>query len=82
MLSFTTAAASALIVFQQAAARFDPDVRIRLTREGAILRPELTHEPIPGDEVIEIDGLVVFHPAELEGVVDAGEHNELTLRAG
>jgi len=66
-------------MFHAAAARWNPDVVLRLARSGAELRPHLVEEPEPGDEPLAIDALTVYVEPGVEGVVDAGDHNVLTL---
>jgi hypothetical protein len=82
MLRFTDRARDALESFHGAAVRWNPDVRLRLARVGAELRPELAEGPEPGDETIEVGSLSVFVEPGIDGVVDAGEHNVLTIAKG
>jgi len=82
MLRFTDRAREALETFHAAAARWNPDVRLRLARVGAELRPELADTPEPGDETVVVGSLTVFVEPGDGGVVDAGEHNVLTIAAG
>jgi hypothetical protein len=82
MLRFTDRARDALESFHLAAARWNPDVRLRLARAGTELRPELVDAPEPGDETITVGTLSVFVEPGVDGVVDAGEHNVLTITQG
>ena len=82
MLRFTDRARDALESFQVAAARWTPDVRLRLVRAGAELRPELADAPEPGDETITVGTVTVFVEPGVDGVVDSGEHNVLTISEG
>ena len=82
MLRFTDRARDALESFHGAAARWTPDVRLRLVRAGAELRPELTDAPEPGDETITVGTRTVYVEPGVDGVVDAGEHNVLTITRG
>ena len=82
MLRFTDRARDALESFHVAAARWNPDVRLRLVRAGGELRPELADAPEPGDETITVGTLAVFVESGVDGVVDAGEHNVLTITRG
>ena len=79
MLTFTDRAADALATFQAAAARWNPDVRIRLVPAGADLRPELAEGPEANDVAVAVGTLIVYVPPGVQGVVDAGEHNALTV---
>lgn len=82
MLTFTDRAADALTTFHTAAARWNPDVRLRLVHAGSELRPELAEEPGPDDVELAIGAISVFVPSGIDGVVDAGEHNVLTVSRG
>jgi hypothetical protein len=79
VLTFTDRAAEAVALFHKAAARWDPNAEIRLERDGATLAPKLAVGPEPGDVTIDVGGVAVFVPDGLDGVVDAGDHNELTV---
>ena len=65
-----------------AAVRWNPDVRLRLARTGRELRAQLAEAPEPGDETIDVGSITVFVEPGVEGVVDAGEHNVLTIAPG
>jgi Fe-S cluster assembly iron-binding protein IscA len=82
MLTFTDRAAEALATFQTAAARWNPDVRIRLVAAGTELRPELAEAPQDDDVPVAVGALTVFVPSGVDGVVDAGEHNALIVSRG
>jgi hypothetical protein len=82
MLRFTDRARDALESFHIAAVRWNPDVRLRLVRTGTELRPELADAPEQGDETITVGTLSVFVESGVDGVVDAGEHNVLTIAQG
>jgi len=82
MLRFTDRARDALASFHRAAARWNPDVRLRLARVGVELRPELADAPEPGDDTVEVGSVTVFVESGIDGVVDAGEHNVLTIAPG
>jgi Fe-S cluster assembly iron-binding protein IscA len=79
VLRFTDRATDALATFHTAAARWNPGVRLRLVRTGAELRPELADEAAGDDVELEVGDVTVFVPPDLDGVVDAGEHNVLTV---
>jgi len=80
MIELTERAREALTAADVAARRFNPDARVRIVRDGAKLRAELADEPSPGDASLDLDGLTLFVAEGVAGVVDAGDHNVLTLR--
>ena len=82
MLTFTDRAADALSTFHAAAARWDPSARLRLVRHGAELRPEFTDAASEGDVEVAVGSITVLVPGGVDGRVDAGEHNVLTVSAG
>ncbi len=79
MLTFTDRAAEALSLFHAAAVRWNPEVRIRLVPDGGELKPQLTDGPEENDVPTEVGAVTVFVPPGVDGVVDAGDHNELSL---
>jgi hypothetical protein len=81
VLTFTDRAADALSTFHAAAARWDPGARLRLVRHGAELRPEFTDGATDGDIEVAVGAITVLVPTGVEGRVDAGEHNVLTVSA-
>jgi hypothetical protein len=81
VLTFTDRAADALSTFHEAAARWDPSARLRLVRHGAELRPEFTDGAADGEVEVAVGSIMVLVPDGVEGRVDAGEHNVLTVTA-
>lgn len=79
MLTFTDRATEALALFHSAAARWNPDVRIRLVPDGAELKPQLADAPEDGDVATEVGTVTIYVPPGVDGVVDAGDHNVLSL---
>jgi hypothetical protein len=79
VLIFTDRATEALTMFHAAAVRWNPSVRLRLIRVGSELRPELADEPSPDDVELALGLITVLVPPGVNGVVDAGEHNVLTV---
>ena len=69
-------------MFHAAAARWNADVQLRLVPIGTELRPELAEGPAAGEVALDVGAIVVFVQPGLEGVVDAGEHNVLTVARG
>ena len=81
MISFTDWAIEILSKAETAARRFNPEARIRVMRDGASVRFELTDEPEPSDAVVDRDGFTLFVQDGLEGLVDVEEpHDRLVLR--
>jgi hypothetical protein len=81
VLTFSERATDALITFHAAAVRWNPDARLRLVRQGSELRPELVEAPATEDVEVPVGAITVFVPGGVEGRVDAGEHNVLTVTA-
>jgi hypothetical protein len=79
VLTFTDRASDALVLFHTAAARWDPDVHVRLVPDGAELKPQLATGPEAGDVPVEVGSVTVFVPEGIDGTVDAGDHNVLTV---
>jgi hypothetical protein len=82
VLTFTDRAADALSTFHAAAARWDPSARLRLVAHGAELRPEFTDDASDGEVEVSVGTITVLVPEGVQGRVDAGEHNVLTISAG
>ncbi len=82
MLTFTHRAEDALATFHAAAVRWNPDVCLRLARSGTQLQPQMVEGPEPGDEQRSVGALTVYVEPGLDGTVDAGDHNILTLVSG
>jgi hypothetical protein len=82
VLTFTDRAADALTTFHTAAARWNPEVRLRLVSVGTELRPELADTPEPDDVELALGSITLLVPPGVDGVVDAGEHNVLTVSRG
>lgn len=81
MLRLTDRAREALVAADAAARRFNPDARVRLRRGPGGLVSDLTDGPDGGESVVDLEGLELVIQDGLEGTVDAGEHNVLTLGA-
>jgi hypothetical protein len=80
-IEFTEWAAEILGKAQTAAARFNPDARIRLARTGSGVEALLTDQPAPDDQQVQIGGMTLYVEAGLEGLVDCQEpHDVLVLR--
>jgi hypothetical protein len=82
MIGFTDWAIEILSKAEEAARRYNPDARIRVVRDGAGVRFDLTDEPEPSDAVVDREGFTLFVQHGLEGVVDVVEpHDRLILRS-
>jgi hypothetical protein len=77
----TPRAAQVVAQSEAAARRFNPDARIRLRRDGAGVRFELTDAPAAGDERVFCAGVELLVEPGLDGILDTGEHNLPTLSA-
>jgi hypothetical protein len=81
MLTLTDRAVDALRRSTAAALRFDRDARIRLSRDGSMVRATFVHEGEAGDVVMVLDdGSEIFVAADLAGTIDAGDHDQLNVR--
>lgn len=82
MIELTDNARDALAASATAARRFNPAASLRLSGSPELgVRSELVDAPSDGDLELLVDGLTLFVAQGLDGVVDVGEHNALTLRA-
>jgi hypothetical protein len=78
-LLLTDRAREALAAADAAARRFNPDARVRLRRGPGGLVSDLADGPAEGESILDLDGLTLVVEDGLDGTVDAGEHNVLTL---
>jgi Fe-S cluster assembly iron-binding protein IscA len=84
VLAFTDWAIEILARADAAARRFNPEVRVRIIRQGGGgVRFELTDEPDPADQVLEHpSGFTLLVQEGLDGTVDVVEpHDQLILRS-
>ena len=66
---------------QAAAARFNPNVTIRLSRTPAGVEALLAEEPEADDRPIAAGAMTLYVEAGLEGLIDCKEpHDQLVLR--
>jgi hypothetical protein len=81
MIEVTDWARDILSKSQQAAARFNPDARIRLTRGSGGVQAVLTDAPHPTDQTVEVGEMTLYVEAGLDGLVDIEEpHDRLVLK--
>jgi hypothetical protein len=82
VLAFTDWAIEILSRADEAARRFNPDARVRIVRDVAGVRFELTDEADPSDRVVDHpSGFTLLVEEGIEGTVDVIEpHDQLILR--
>ncbi len=81
MLELTEWAKEILARADAAARRFNPDVLIRLTRQGGGVQAVLAEEPADGDAALSLPTMTLYVERGLEGLVDVEEpHDRLVLR--
>jgi hypothetical protein len=82
MVAFTDWAIEILSRADEAARRFNPDVRVRIVREGEGVHFELTDEMETTDRIVNHpSGFTLLVPEGIEGTVDVVEpHDRLILR--
>lgn len=81
VLEFTEWAREILAKSDQAARRFNPEVRVRLAVAGREVQALLTDRPEEGDREVVVDGATILVQAGLEGLVDCEEpHDRVVLR--
>jgi len=81
MVTLTDRARDALLVSLAAARRFDPDTHLRVVRRDGSVRAVFVEAPDPADQVVDLGGASIGFEPGIEGTLDAGEHNELTVVA-
>lgn len=82
MIEMTDWALEILSKSSAAARRFNPDARVRLVGTNGGAEAQLTDEPDPKDEIVELPGGgELFVQPGLEGLVDVEEpHDRIVLR--
>ncbi len=81
MIEVTDWAKDILHGSQEAASRFDPDAKIRLTSTRDGVEAQLAEKPASDDQAVEAEGMTFYVEAGLEGLVDVEEpHDRLVLR--
>jgi hypothetical protein len=81
MVTLTDRARDALLGSLEAARRFDPTATLRVVRLDGGIRVVFAEGPEPADDLVDLGGATVGFEAGIDGTVDAGEHNELTVVA-
>lgn len=81
MIEVTEWARDILTGSQDAAKRFDPNAKIRLTQTRDGVEAQLAEAPAAGDQALEVEDMTLYVQAGLEGLVDVEEpHDRLVLR--
>ena len=81
MLDITEEATEVLERAYDAAARFNPDARVRLYRSAGQVQTTFADAPEPGDSVVEHEGLTIFVEDGIAGTLDvSGQHDHLVVR--
>ena len=81
MIEVTEWAKDILRKSQAAAARFNPDAKIRLARVGAAVQSQLTDRTQPDDVQVDLGGAILYVEAGLDGLIDIEEpHDRVVLR--
>lgn len=81
MIEVTEWARDILRKSQAAAARFNPDARIRLARVGGMVQSQLTDSPRRDDVEVDLGGTTLYVEAGLEGLIDIEEpHDRVVLK--
>lgn len=82
MLEITEAATQVLHRAQDAAARLNPNARMRIYQRDDEIEIALADEAGDNDETIEHDGLTLFVAPGIEGILDVSEeHDHLIVRS-
>jgi hypothetical protein len=81
VIEFTDWAARILSRSFEAARRFNPDARLRLSRKDGDVEFSITDEQDPTDRLVEGESFSLYVAEGLEGIVDVVEpHDRLVLR--
>lgn len=80
-IHITERATAVLQRASDAAARFNPEAKIRLQMRGANLDTSFSDTPQPDDQIVEHEGLTLFFAQDVAGTIDASdEHERLVLK--
>jgi hypothetical protein len=79
VLTLTERAREVLRTSLIAARRIDPEANLRIVRHDGGVRAVFAGEAEPADRLVDLGEIVIGVEAGIDGVLDAGEHNELTL---
>ena len=82
MLQVTEEAKEVLARAYTAAARFNPDARIRIALRGEEIETSFVSDPEEDDEIIQVDDLAIIVARDVgEGILDTSEeHDKLIVK--
>jgi hypothetical protein len=81
VIAFTDWAKDILHKSQTAASRFNPNVKIRLSRVRGSVQAVLAEDSEASDETVDVDGMTLYVESGLEGLLDVEEpHDRLVLK--
>jgi hypothetical protein len=81
MIEVTDWAREILGKSQAAAARFNPEAKIRLAKAPGGVQALLTDAPLPTDQPVELGEMTLYVEAGLDGLVDIEEpHDRVVLK--
>lgn len=83
-MEISESASEVLARAYDAAARFNPDAKVRVFRRKGVIETGFADTPQEGDEVVQHQGITLFVAADVgEGTLDTSEeHDHLILRGG
>jgi Fe-S cluster assembly iron-binding protein IscA len=83
VLRITDEAAAVLERAYDTATRFNPAVKIRVSRSGDRVEVGFADRPSDGDEVVAVGDMIVFVERGIRGTLEATPpHDHLTVREG
>jgi hypothetical protein len=83
MLTINEEAVAVLERAYDAATRFNPGVKIRVSRMGDEVHVGFADQPEEGDEVVPLGDMLVFVEAGITGTLEAQQpHDRLVVRSG
>jgi Fe-S cluster assembly iron-binding protein IscA len=81
VLHITDDAATVLERAYDAAVRFNPGIKIRVSRVGSRIEIGFADHPSPGDEVMVVGDIIVFVESGVAGTLEATQpHDRLSVR--
>ncbi len=81
-MQISESAADVLARAYDAAARFNPEAKIRVFRRKGQIQTSFADVPEPGDQVVEHEGMTLYIASDVgEGTLDTtAQHDQLILR--
>lgn len=81
MLEITDDAAAVLERAYDAAVRFNPGVKIRVSRAGGRIEVGFAERPEEGDQVVAVGDMILFVEGDISGTLEAQQpHDRLAVR--